>query len=302
MSHKIIRRHQLHDSALFKLSSRRRLAKVLQTSETKLADLTKGSDRYREWDQEKKNGGVRHIEAPPYDLMRVQARIADLLSRIEPPDYLFNPAKGRSYVGNAGRHIKSIHFHLLDIANFYPSCTGNRVAWFFGTKMCCPPDVTAILTQLAVREGRLPQGSPCSSYLAFYAYLDMWEQIDDLVKKEACIHSVYADDITISGKQVPGKLVFAIKATVAKYGFSLKKDKEASVYMNPADITGVIVRDGKLLLPNRQHKLLHDLKVVRRSVKNPELRQKIDQKISGRVAQKNQIENALSSTPQYSDK
>lgn len=220
----------------------------------------------------------------------MQSRIADLFGRVIPPDYLFNPVKGRSYVDNAAHHVGSREFHLLDIAEYFPSCTSNRVAWFFGSRMGCSKDVTAVLVKLTTRNGRLPQGSPCSPILAYLSHLDMWEEIEELIKRNGCKLSVYADDITISGLHVSGELVWSIKKIISRHGFRLKRDKEVSLRDSAADITGVIVRPQGLLLPNRQHEKLHRIKMEYRSRGKGEERRKLAQQINGRQSQRRQIE------------
>ncbi len=293
MSQVTRRRHKLTDSVFHKLRSKARLQRLLFTSATKFRQLSNSSDRYAEWERPKKSGGTRTIEAPPEDLKRIQSRIADLLSRIIPPDYLFNPVKGRSYVDNAARHLGAREFHLLDIADYFPSCTAKRVAWFFGTRMGCSKDITAILVNLTTRNGRLPQGSPCSPILAYLSHIDMWEEIEAEVDKRRCMFSVYADDITVSGDHVPGELIWSIKKIIKRHGFQLKRDKEASLVNSAADITGVIVQGKSLRLPNRQHEKLHNLKMEYQSMKRGPARKKVMQRIRGRQSQTRQIQGSL---------
>jgi hypothetical protein len=293
MSQVTRRRHKLTESVFHKLRNRARLPKLLFCSVGKLNELSDSVDRYSEWDRPKKSGGVRKIEAPSQDLKRVQSRIADLLGRIAPPDYLFNPVKGRSYVDNAARHRGARAFHLLDIADYFPSCTARRIAWFFGSKLQCSKDVTAILVRLTTRNGRLPQGSPSSPILAYLSHLDMWESIEAEVVKHACKLSVYADDITISGTHIPGELIWSVKKIIDRHGFQLKRDKEVSLIYSPADITGVIVKADSLKLPNRQHAKLHQLQIEHRLAKKGPERKKLVQRIRGRQSQKRQVEGTF---------
>jgi len=166
----------------------------------------------------------------------------------------------------------------------------HSVARFFGQEMMCSPDVVAILVKLTTHKECLPQGSPCSPILAYYANGPMWREIFDLTKKYGCTLSVYADDITISGNTVHKKLIWEIKMCVRKHGHKLKKDKEVSLIHKPADITGVIVRDGRTFLPNRQLKKLAELRAERRNVQSRRKRDKLDIRISGRLAQRKQVE------------
>jgi len=47
--------------------------------------------------------------------------------------------------------------------------------------------------------------------MSFYAHLNMWEEISEHTRKEGCTLTVYMDDITISGPQVPERLMWKIK-------------------------------------------------------------------------------------------
>ncbi|MDK4738726.1 reverse transcriptase family protein [Rhizobium sp. CNPSo 3464] len=201
--------HNLEDSALYGVTTRKKLAEILMCSPQNLKDVLAISVRYKNrWKPKQSDTApwlklapppeeaenYRPIDIPVPSLKRLQARIAYLLSKIEPPEYLFSPVKGVSYVDNARRHLDSQAFWLLDIANYFPSCSANRVAWFFRTKMRCAADVTAILVALTTDQERLPQGSPCSPILAYFSNAKMWDDISSLVKARGCTLSVYADD------------------------------------------------------------------------------------------------------------
>jgi len=297
--------HKLEDNALYRVTTQKKLAEILMSSPQDLKDVLAISVRYKNrWKPKQSDTApwlkhapppeeaenYRPIDIPIPPLKRLQARIAFLLSKIEPPEYLFSPVKGVSYVDNARRHLGSRAFWLLDIANYFPSCNANRVAWFFRTKMRCAADVTAVLVALTTEQERLPQGSPCSPILAYFSNVKMWDDISSLVKAGGCILSVYADDITISGIKISGTLIWEVKQIIHKNGFALKDEKELSLMAAPADITGVIFRNGQLKLPNRQLKKLVELVEKRKSEKNKKERAKLDSKIQGRLAQRRQVE------------
>jgi Reverse transcriptase (RNA-dependent DNA polymerase) len=178
--------HTLRDCQFFRLRTRKKLASLLRVSETALAEISSRTDLYdRRWKHKKEEKWLRHpptdelaskyrpIDIPDIGLKAIQSRISKLLSRISPPDWLFSPVKGRSYVDNAARHKGAKAFWLLDIADYFPSCTANKVAHFFRRKLECSEDVTAILVHLTTWQNCLPQGSPCSPILAYFSNLDM---------------------------------------------------------------------------------------------------------------------------------
>lgn len=279
------------DSPFFRLRSKKKLAALLFCSLEKLKALSKADDLYHSFTKVKKGGGLRTISAPRTDLKAVQARIAELLQRIAPPDFLFAPVAGRSYVDNAAHHIGARSFRLLDIEDFFPSCTANRVIWLFRTRLECSDDVAAILRGLVTQDGCLPQGSPCSPILAYLSYVDMWEEIEKLVRRHNCKLSVYADDITVSGNVVPEALIWEIKCTLFKCGHRYSRQKERSLIDRPAEVTGAIVLGGRLALPNRQHKKLFELQQRINTPLTADDRDHLLRRLRGRNAQKRQIYN-----------
>ncbi len=276
-------------TALFRVQSKKRLAELLIAKPDTLRSVTNSDDLYKCWSEPKKNGGARDIEAPYPHLKAVQKRIATLLQGIEPPDYLMAPVKSRSYVTNADRHKGSRAFRLLDIEDFFPSCTEKKVFWFFNSCMECSKDVSAILAAVTTRKGRLPQGSPCSPFLAFYAYVDMWQQIAEVANKAKIKLTIYADDITISGENVLNTDVWHIKKILHRHGHKFKAAKERSTINRAVEVTGVIVTQETLLLPNRQHKKLRETKIAHAVARSSTERQKLGRQVRGRLAQAKQV-------------
>ena len=248
--------YELRDSRFFRLYSRRKLCSLLRVSETSINKLLTSKNLYiRRWKHKKLDqwlttepqGDIaknyRPIDIPDPRLKAIQARIAILLSRIMPPDFLFSPVKGRSYVNNAAVHIGSRAFWSLDVEDYFPSCTNNNVAYFFRSDLQCSADVTAILVQSTTINGCLPQGSPCSPILAYFSNRKMWEEVSELVANEGCKLSLYADDITISGAVVRKSMIWEVKRLVYKHRFKLKASKEFLIIQNPHPV--VMTRYGR---------------------------------------------------------
>lgn len=280
--------YELRDSPFFRLRSKEKLASLLFVSLEKLEKLANIESGYYDFQKPKKSGGVRNISAPIDPLKQVQKRIAVLLQRIAPPDYLFAPVAGRSYVDNAARHIGARSVRLLDIEDFFPSCSVTKAAWLFAQKMECSPDVAAILCKLVTYKGGLPQGSPASPILAYLCYLEMWSEIEQLVEGAGCKLSVYADDLTISGDVVPEKMVWEVKKTLFRHGHRYSREKERSRRGRPVEVTGVILRKDGLAAPNRQHQRIHE---IREQLRHATVEQAagLKRKLTGRLAQLGQI-------------
>ena len=251
--------YPLHQSPLYRLRSRSRLAQLLRLSNAELRNLERRNDLYREFDLPKKNGGVRHVENPVRALKLVQARIARILGRIEPPHFLFCPVKRRCNVSNAAAHMGNRVVHCLDIKKFFPNTPQRRVYWFFHTIMRCESNIAGLLAKLACYTGHLPTGSPLSPIMAYFAYFDLWHRIADFCKDRGYTLTVYIDDITISGHRVPTSDMWAVRQMI--HGAGLRYHKAKSFVDRPAEITGVIVRPEKIEAPFRQHKKMRDAKV-----------------------------------------
>jgi len=248
--------YPLNQSPLYKMGSRSKLARLLGITLGELRNIAAGDTLYTEFDIPKKNGdGTRHVENPRRPLKLVQAKIARLLGRIDPPDFLFCPVKRRCYVSNAAAHSGNRVVHCLDIKKFFPSTPQRRVFWFLNKVMGCERDIAALLAKIACYKGHLPTGSPLSPIMAYLAYYDLWHRISDFCKARGYTLSVYVDDVTISGVRVPERDIWEVRKMISGAGLAYHKRKR--FVDRPAEITGVMVGDGKLAAPHRQHQKLH---------------------------------------------
>lgn len=253
--------HLLDQSPLFKLRTRGKLARLLHISPTELRTLELGADQYSEFERIKKNGaGTRRVENPCRQLKRAQARVARMLGSITPPDFLFCPVKRRCYVTNAAAHRSNRVVQCLDIQKFFPSTPQRRVFWFFSTVMQCNRDMAGLLAKLACYKGHLPTGSPLSPIMAYFAFYDLWADIAAFCHERGYTFTVYIDDITVSGPRVPKADIWEIRRMI--HGHGLVAHKAKTYVDRPAEVTGVVIQDGKLMAPFRQHKKKHEAKAL----------------------------------------
>lgn len=248
--------HTLDQSSLYRLVRRRRLGELLGLTDAQLRHLAKYADTlYRESDIPKRNGdGTRHIEDPAKLLKEAQSKLAKLLSRITPPDFLFCPVKRRCYVTNAAQHRGHRVVRSLDIHKYFPNTTSRRVFWFFSSVMQCDRAMAGTLTRIACYREHLPTGSPLSPIMAFFAHYDMWNEIAAICRREGLTLTVYVDDVTVSGDRVPDSLVWEIRQAIHRAG--LRYHKEKAFYDRPAEVTGVFVTGTNISVPHRQFKKL----------------------------------------------
>jgi hypothetical protein len=258
--------YTLEQSPFYKLESKAKLNKILGITMDLLNYFRSSTVKYHEFKIKINKYGFdilpekqRLIEASNPALKQCQKRISDLLCRIQPPNYLYNPVKGRSSISNAAQHKDSRVVRCLDIKKYFPSSKDVRVYWFFNKVMKCSDDIAAILTKIATYNGHLPTGSPLSPIMSYFAHYDMWENIAALCAAENCILTVYMDDITISGVKVSEKLTSDIKKAISHVGLKHHKTKENHYIDKPATVTGVIIDKGKLKVPYDKMKKLMSL-------------------------------------------
>lgn len=251
--------YPLNQSPLYKLQTRRKLAGLFDMSVAELEKLAKRPDNYRLFTIGKDKNKPRQVEEPKPYLERIHRRLFNLLRRIDPPSYLHSGVKGRSYITNANKHIGSDAAVTLDIRKFFPSTLGWHVFDFFHNVMQCSRDVAGLLTRLSTCHGHVPTGSCLSQAIAFYAHYEMFEEIYNLTSSKGLTMTCYVDDIAVSGKGANKKVLHEIKGILQRRGLKSHPDKE-SVFRSgvPKEVTGSIVVENGLKLPNKKHQQIHE--------------------------------------------
>ncbi len=293
-------------SPFYKLTTKKKLATLLKVALEDLDELQGLSLSYRRAWLHKKDKKkwlniepigeeaklYRPIDLPAEKLKKAQKVIEKHLSRIQIPDNIYSPKKGRSYVDNAASHRYSRSIYSMDIENYFPSTKSSKIRRYFQDTMICSPDVSAILVKIVTKDNGLPQGSPCSPILAYLANQNMWNEITDESQKVGCLATIYADDLTISGDVVPKKLVYEVRRIIEKHGMSVKNEKDKSSYMRSSKITGVVVSKNKLLLPNEKHFKIKEANMELLKAKSERDKAIAENKLRSRQSQKRQIEAA----------
>lgn len=254
MSRNSGRRHPLNQSRLYSIQSRAKLAALFGHTRQTLDALLKVERPYTHPEIVVERNGkrkTRTVNEPRGQLRAVHNVVAKFLGRVEPPDYLFCPVKARSYVQNAAHHIGAREIRKLDIESYFPSTSSQQIYWFFYQTMKCSPDVAHVLAKLLTVNNHLATGSTVSPILSFYAFYQMWQNIAQIASDAGCKLSVYVDDVTLSGERVTDRVLWDVKRQI--HSRKLKYHKE-NRYFEVGEITGAIVKQGRLLVPHRQHR------------------------------------------------
>jgi hypothetical protein len=215
--------------------------------------------KYSHFEIAKKDGNKRPITAPYPFLKHIQRSLYNLLSRIEKPDWLISGSKGKCYIDNAKHHQRneSRYALTLDIKSFYPNCTRAYVFSFFSKTMKMEDDVAGLLSDILTYEKTIPQGSPTSQLLAYFAYEGMFEELHLLAQRHGCTFTAYVDDLSFSSKSPIDQqlLIGDVAFILGNNGHKLKWRKKKAYSKNDNKLfTGVIVDTGnQLKIPNNLH-------------------------------------------------
>lgn len=259
--------YHFKQSPFFRLRSKAKLAKLLYLTPLKLKELSKEAHSFYVekaiYNPEKRK--YRQVETPKHVMKTVHSRIRDLMNSIEVPTYIFSPRKGGSTIQNALFHQDNTYLFKIDIKNYFPSITKQKVYDFFFFKMECSKDIAATLAEITTVSDHLPTGSPLSPVMSYHVNSDMWESINRRIAESDCKLSVWVDDICISGPMIPDSLIWDIKKIIHNHKFRYHKEETYSS-KKPKNITGIIVTPKKIMPRNGQYKKLHELRLLKTGV------------------------------------
>lgn len=279
--------YRLQDSALYKIKTKNHLARVLLVDVEKFQFINEICTQYNVFTTVAKTNKVREIQTPINFLEIIHNRIASLLCRIKTPNYIHSGKKNHSNISNAKAHSgNNLQVMTIDIEKFFPSTASTKIYDFFLHGLKCSRTVSKLLTQLCTYNDCLPTGSRISMPLAFFANMLMFQEMDYLAHKHQINMTVYVDDITFSSSKISSLFYKLIKKITLRHGHSIN-DTKTKFYNHhqPKLITGVILKGNSLLIRNRHHKELYEIKELYSLIKinNPEQLSEIRNKLIGKL-------------------
>lgn len=223
------------------------LSELTRLSSRLLYCLSMKTNRYYTIKQiKKRNGGVREISIPSYSLHIVQRWILlEILNKVLPTNRAMAFRKGRDFghKQNAFYHANTLYGLTLDLKNFFPSITANKVYTIFSS-LGYNTFAATILTNLCTLEGKLPQGSACSPALSNIICIMLDKRLIGLCEKRGIRYSRYADDMYFScdDKTLLLKNFPTIAKIIQDEGFVINEEK--THFHTPSNkklITGITV-------------------------------------------------------------
>lgn len=260
--------YEICQSALYNTSTKSKLASLFSIGIQELKDCINDYRQFQlipEPDPFKtgKPPKTRQVQKPAPRLMIIHERILKLLRCVRVPEYMQFALKGTSYKINAESHLGKNSVATLDIRNFFGSTSKSKIFNFFKEALKAPGDVANLYADLITFDNCLPTGSPLSPLISFYANKSLFDDINNIAKAHNLTFTCYVDDLTFSGDKISDGFMWQIEQAIAAYGHVVASNK-TKVFKNgrPAHITGVIVHDGVIRVPNARHRKMRLIKAA----------------------------------------
>ena len=207
----------------------------------------------------KGNGKFRKITAPNKELKAEQILFLQHLYTVSPHDAAHGFAPGRSIVTNASPHVGKTVVMNVDIKDFFGSTKVKAVRHVLERFYGFTGAELDEKIHLCSYRGALPQGAPTSPHIANMAMydFDVWlqSQCDDM----GLSYTRYADDLTVSGDEIPKGFLKAISNKLYMYGYRIAPGK---VHFNRRHqrqmVTGLVVNE-KVHLPRTTRRWIRAL-------------------------------------------
>lgn len=204
---------------------------------------------YKRYELPKKDGSMRIIAQPSRELKAIQSWILrNILNKLSSSDNCKGFERGCSILDNAAPHIGANYILNIDFKDFFTSITAPQVYSIFSS-VGYSKSVAAILTNLTVVDGRLPQGAPTSPKLANLICLKLDSRIQGYAGPRGLIYTRYADDISISAQTIKKAMNARIilKQIIASEGLEINKSKTViQGTRRRKEITGLVLSSNRV--------------------------------------------------------
>ena len=179
-------------------------------------------------------------------------------TEIKQPSLSHGFVRRRSIVTNAMMHINQKNVLNIDLENFFDCFNFGRVRGFFikNSNFKLDAHIATVIAHIACCDSKLPQGGPSSPVITNLITHPLDIRLASLAKKNSCIYTRYADDITFSTRRsvfpeqimrwenkqyIAGK---KLKSEIVRSGFSINENKTRIQFKDSRqDVTGLIVNE-----------------------------------------------------------
>nr|WP_250953794.1 reverse transcriptase domain-containing protein [Escherichia coli] len=160
--------------------------------------------RYRIYTVEKKGPEkrMRTIYQPSRELKALQGWVLrNILDKLSSSPFSIGFEKHQSILNNATPHIGANFILNIDLEDFFPSLTANKVFGVFHS-LGYNRLISSVLTKICCYKNLLPQGAPSSPKLANLICSKLDYRIQGYAGSRGLIYTRYADDLTLSAQSM----------------------------------------------------------------------------------------------------
>jgi RNA-directed DNA polymerase len=246
------------------------LLNLIGISKEKLQEII-NNPKYKVFNIPKKKGGSRIIQAPNNELKSIQTILNEYLQSyyywIKPSEshgFTINPnetIKTCNILENAKPHVGKNYVLNLDLKDFFPSISANKVYELFTSELFkFNEQIATLFTLLLTNKGFLPIGSPSSPVISNFICISLDNDLLNYAIKNQLTFTRYADDLTFSSNQLIDKNhIEEINQIIANHHFQINHKKtRISKYSSKQVVTGLTVNEK----PNIDRVLLKKIRAM----------------------------------------
>ena len=228
------------------IKTKSELAEILKIDLSHLEQVSKEKQKHYRKITELKNGKERVYSVADKILGQIHQSIdRNILNKLDFPKEINGGIKGRSRSTNAIPHIGSSNLAHFDIRNFYPSTKPSKVFVSFRS-LSIWTEPAKLLTSLTTTD-HLPIGFATSTKISALILTKLNRRLGPFLKKFGIKHTLWVDDLTLSGDYPIKKLHPVIKTIIEDEGYTLnekKSDKSKIAYKRQAQVvTGININN-----------------------------------------------------------
>lgn len=215
--------------------------------------------RYRIYTVEKKGPEkrMRTIYQPSRELKALQGWVLrNILDKLSSSPFSIGFEKHQSILNNATPHIGANFILNIDLEDFFPSLTANKVFGVFHS-LGYNRLISSVLTKICCYKNLLPQGAPSSPKLANLICSKLDYRIQGYAGSRGLIYTRYADDLTLSAQSMK-KVVKArdfLFSIIPSEGLVINSKKTCiSGPRSQRKVTGLVISQEKVGIGREKYK------------------------------------------------
>ncbi len=220
-------------------------------------------DKYYRVFEIPKGRKTREIEAPRVALKYIQKWLSLSFDRVwRAQSTVHGFVRERSHMSAAQTHVGAIWVASLDIENFFPSVSADRVESALEKLGYQSIESLLILVRILCYRGRLSQGAPSSPVVSNIVMDELDRKLQEIALHYGVRYTRYADDIVFSGTRDFDSTFFEkAKSLVVADGWSLSPRKVGvTFYPQRLKVHGLLVHGDAIRLTKGYRKKIRALK------------------------------------------